>query len=495
MKLNGNSKAWLFTDVIRRSKTNMPIKTECPKCGARYGNIDEKLAGRMAPCKKCGTKFPITPLHDPDATRLSVPLQAATPGVRDMNAASIVGRSFLLSADLAAPGITTMAATAVSPDLFSHAAPTPEASAPEAFADVSPARGAENGQPRFMMRRGIRVISASPDKAGSAFQHVPLYIPQLKAASGGFDVNRGDRATIPYEAITLVSVFKTTEGNMKGMFFLFFAIDSKRPFIIETDRIHYKEFECVAGLSIQDSLRSLIGFLLDKNQEIMLDEGAYGFFDGGPINDIHCKTEVWAAALGELFKKQAHDPPENHQPGPVDRRLQPPSADPLAMINNISLIQPASPAPPCGPNAFKDTGISDIIEMTRRKIKHPKLYFAPDIPPGKLQKARNAYARLCPGEKALALLDITVFGGAGDGMLLSDAAVYTKDITVAPNRAAFREIQSIHFQPCMFNSELYINDRKVMDTIPIDMKGILPEIVDTVNRILRAVDPASTFPR
>ena len=282
---------------------------------------------------------------------------------------------------------------------------------------------------------------------------------------------------------------------MKGIFFLFFTVDSKRPFIIETDRIHYKEFEGVAGVSIQDSLRSLIGFLLDTNPEIMLDEGTFGFFDGGPLNDIHCKTEVWAAALGELFKQQTHDTPKNHRPAPVDRQHhQPPPADPLAMINDISLIQPASPASSYGSNAFQDFSISDIIETARKKIKHPKLYFTPDIPPGKLQKARNAYARMGAGEKALALIDITIFGGAGDGLLLSDAAVYTKDITVAPNRVAFRDIQSIHFQPCILNSELYINDSKVMDTIPIDMKGILPEIVDTVNRILRTVDPASAYP-
>ena len=81
-----------------------------------------------------------------------------------------------------------------------------------------------------------------------------------------------------------------------------------------------------------------------------------------------------------------------------------------------------------------DTWSGDLFT----KEKSGGYYSAPDIPEKKLRNAIGAYADGVDGARVLGLLDATVFGGAKDGCLFTDATLYWKpsarDVVVIPYR-------------------------------------------------------------
>lgn len=93
----------------------------------------------------------------------------------------------------------------------------------------------------------------------------------------------------------------------------------------------------------------------------------------------------------------------------------------------------------------------------RRRITNDKIHLAPDIPPKKLANARKTYAKTAPDEDVLALVDITVFGGAKDGMVLTDRRLYCHDLMQEPTRYDLHDIADIRLDLGVLNHKVMIN--------------------------------------
>jgi hypothetical protein len=128
-----------------------------------------------------------------------------------------------------------------------------------------------------------------------------------------------------------------------------------------------------------------------------------------------------------------------------------------------------------GDNGFD---IEAIINSTLQKKevidKAPSFYFSPDIPKKKKAGAMGSYVHLTAGEEMLCLYDSTVFGGAKEGICLTNQAIYWKTIADVEQSIRYEEIASVTVN----GKNLFINDKQV-ETCPAfdSIKEVLDQIV------------------
>ncbi len=115
--------------------------------------------------------------------------------------------------------------------------------------------------------------------------------------------------------------------------------------------------------------------------------------------------------------------------------------------------------------------IKKIVERYSAKINDPKIFFAPNIPEKKLRNAIKAYAPLEEGEQPLLLIDDTVWGGAKEGVLLSDRKLYIHGIWQKPQVVALNEITSIKFVQEKSTTKVYINEIDFYHPVMPDKKA------------------------
>jgi TIR domain len=106
-----------------------------------------------------------------------------------------------------------------------------------------------------------------------------------------------------------------------------------------------------------------------------------------------------------------------------------------------------SPVPPPKPAPVPASKPSPDVDKALQKIlqKRSRLrdfYVAPDIPAGKLQTARER-CKVPPGEKALALIDCTVFGTASDAVVLGREGVYFRNFTGHQGHLLYRQLAQL----------------------------------------------------
>ncbi|MDR1041874.1 MAG: hypothetical protein LBR80_17265 [Deltaproteobacteria bacterium] len=89
----------------------------------------------------------------------------------------------------------------------------------------------------------------------------------------------------------------------------------------------------------------------------------------------------------------------------------------------------------------------------------PRLYLRPDIPPKKLSGAITGYAFDADPEDVLLLIDATLFGGAGNGMLVTSRGVYTLMLGGRPRYFGADEIWRVETE----GRNLLINGEKVVE--------------------------------
>jgi hypothetical protein len=96
-----------------------------------------------------------------------------------------------------------------------------------------------------------------------------------------------------------------------------------------------------------------------------------------------------------------------------------------------------------------------------------RTYFAPDIPPKKLSNALLSYGRqgrAVRAEDVVALMDSTIFGGAKDGVMLTEQQIRLKDLGDGLAVWEWPNIRSITSQ----KTAIYINGYKLIDCLAVN---------------------------
>lgn len=101
---------------------------------------------------------------------------------------------------------------------------------------------------------------------------------------------------------------------------------------------------------------------------------------------------------------------------------------------------------------------------------HDKVYARPNIPPRKLEGAISSYAPGVPPGEVIALLDDTLFGGAKEGLLVTNDAIYCKQKFEKPRRMAFNAIKQV--KPGS-DSRVIVNEQVFFKADVIDHLAIL----------------------
>lgn len=101
---------------------------------------------------------------------------------------------------------------------------------------------------------------------------------------------------------------------------------------------------------------------------------------------------------------------------------------------------------------------------------HDKVYARPNIPPRKLEGAISSYAYNVAPHEVIALLDDTLFGGAKEGLLVTNDAIYCKQKFESPKRMA---MSAIHEAKPGSHSRLFINGSEFFKADLIDHLAVL----------------------
>lgn len=107
----------------------------------------------------------------------------------------------------------------------------------------------------------------------------------------------------------------------------------------------------------------------------------------------------------------------------------------------------------------RTTEIKEIVEKYKDKIRDGCVYFAPNIPVDKQKRVLESYAEEAVFEEILILIDDTLFGGAKDGVTITDHKIYTHSLLESPYNFELKAIESARFAEGSPNA-IYINETK-----------------------------------
>ncbi|EJL72238.1 DnaJ-class molecular chaperone with C-terminal Zn finger domain containing protein [Variovorax sp. CF313] len=171
------------------------------------------------------------------------------------------------------------------------------------------------------------------------------------------------------------------------------------------------------------------------------------------------EVNVAYAALSDANKRKEFD-----SSPPVDREPEPSRA--------------AQERPAC----------ADFQELLHSRLTpyagFSRVYFAPRIPARKLGAARGNYAADIKEEDVVALVDITVFGGAKEGIVLTKKGMRIKELMSAAVDLPWTEIRALDLR----GTAILINGHQVADCPMVD-KPELERIFAVVREFLRHTRP------
>lgn len=116
-----------------------------------------------------------------------------------------------------------------------------------------------------------------------------------------------------------------------------------------------------------------------------------------------------------------------------------------------------------------------------------RVYFAPRIPVKKLSAARGNYAADIKEGEVVALIDTTVFGGAKEGMVLTEEGMRIKELMSAPVDLPWTDIRSLDLR----GTAIWINGHQVADCPMVD-KPELERLFAVVREFLRDANTTET---
>lgn len=109
-----------------------------------------------------------------------------------------------------------------------------------------------------------------------------------------------------------------------------------------------------------------------------------------------------------------------------------------------------------------------------------RTYFAPSIPLKKLSNALQSYGRGIQAEEVVALMDTTVFGGAKDGVMLTENQIRLKDLGSGLAIWRWPDIRFIEAE----KTGIYINGHKLIDCLAVN-EGEVAHLVSGLQAFLQ----------
>nr|WP_315232903.1 J domain-containing protein [uncultured Albidiferax sp.] len=97
-----------------------------------------------------------------------------------------------------------------------------------------------------------------------------------------------------------------------------------------------------------------------------------------------------------------------------------------------------------------------------------RIYLAPDIPLKKLSGALEGYGVDLDASDVVALIDDTVFGGGGDGVLVTENALFLKSLGSDGRMFQLKAMQALETS----KNALYVNGRKLIQLNMPDARGV-----------------------
>jgi hypothetical protein len=104
------------------------------------------------------------------------------------------------------------------------------------------------------------------------------------------------------------------------------------------------------------------------------------------------------------------------------------------------------------------SNVEEIIKKYCTRIRDDRIFFAPQIPPKKLQNALADYAQGAQSERALALIDNSFFGSAKDGVLLTTKHIYSNEWSSETYSLELGQIESVRFVENEDSKEIFLNE-------------------------------------
>lgn len=123
-----------------------------------------------------------------------------------------------------------------------------------------------------------------------------------------------------------------------------------------------------------------------------------------------------------------------------------------------------------------------LIRRDEWNWSYDKVYVKPNIPHKKLMNALG-YAPDARPEDVLILIDDTVFGGAKDGMLVTNDALYCHEIMTSPVKISFEDITEVGMDR---NSQVLVNKKNFFKANIVDHLALLT-ITARINSVLKEI--------
>lgn len=123
-----------------------------------------------------------------------------------------------------------------------------------------------------------------------------------------------------------------------------------------------------------------------------------------------------------------------------------------------------------------------LIKRDEWNWSYDKVFVKPNIPHKKLMNALG-YAPDARPEDVLILIDDTVFGGAKDGMLVTNDALYCHEIMTSPVKISFEDITEVGMDR---NSQILVNKKNFFKANIVDHLALLT-ITARINSVLKEI--------
>ena len=127
-----------------------------------------------------------------------------------------------------------------------------------------------------------------------------------------------------------------------------------------------------------------------------------------------------------------------------------------------------------------------VAELFHKYVKAgDHLYVHPEIPPKKLQNARNVFAPVADREAVLGLADGTVFGSAKEGLVLTVRRLYwtVEAMSSKGDSCAYDELGSVSIDSSIINRGLNIAGRSTRMPLATVLPDDLQRLADFLNAV------------
>lgn len=131
--------------------------------------------------------------------------------------------------------------------------------------------------------------------------------------------------------------------------------------------------------------------------------------------------------------------------------------------------RPEQPGPSTSQPASPGLGLRQYLaENFSNFAGFDRIYLAPDIPLKKLSGALEGYGVDLDASDVVVLIDDTVFGGGGDGVLVTEHALFLKSLGSDSRMFQLKAMQALETS----KNALYINGRKLIQLNMSDARGV-----------------------